>query len=71
VNRGEGYAPIAGWLRRRFVKDRPCAERTGQEMNRPRFRSGITEWAWVVVVLAGFGFVAWLILAAVATAFLD
>jgi hypothetical protein len=40
-------------------------------MQRPRFRSGLTEWAWVVVVLAGFGFVAWLILAAVATAFLD
>jgi hypothetical protein len=45
------------------------ANRAG--MQRPRFRSALTEWAWVIIVLAGFGFVAWLILAAVATAFLD
>lgn len=40
-------------------------------MNRSRFRSGTAEWVWVVVVFAGFAFVAWLIIAAVATAFLD
>jgi hypothetical protein len=40
-------------------------------MNRSRPRSGPAEWVWVVVVLAGFGFVAWLIIAAIATAFLD